>query len=439
MIVTPKLDLALEQAFREEGEPFDVAVYMAPGTEYAGRFVHLPWGHVDPQPITTPNEYTDFPIVTDYGELTRTVIVRISGAVDDLEAGYRWKSNFMITEDHYIDYLGRRPAEEVVPTQILAKLRQASCLFLGYSIADWRLRVFLHWIWQGERLGGATHWAVEHDPDVLERQFWQRSGVRLYRSPSDRLRKWIRQIPNRAPRRADMSETRESVEPRGSPYFGLDYYEEKFGAWFFGRETEGSKIITNLRAARLTLLHAESGVGKSSLLRAGVAWRMRKLADDSLARRGTARSVPIVFSSWKDDPVVELAGTIRAAIRPYLAGRPEPELQTDQLDAAVGAASDAANTSLLIMLDQFEEYFLYRSREPTPERFADELARCINRTDLRANFLIAIREDAYAGLGDLFKGRIANVYGNYLHVDYLDRASAEKAIREPLDIYNSQP
>ena len=236
-----------------------------------------------------------------------------------------------------------------------------------------------------------------------------------------------------------MNETNGSAAPRDSPYFGLDYYEEKFGAWFFGRETEGGKIITNLRAARLTLLHAESGVGKSSLLRAGVAWRMRRLADDSLARRGTARFVPVVFSSWKDDPVLELAGAIRTAIGPYLAGRPEPELLTDRLDAVIGAASGAVNASLLIMLDQFEEYFLYRSREPTPERFADELARCINRADLRANFLIAIREDAYAGLGDLFKGRIANVYGNYLHVEYLDRASAEKAIREPLDIYNGQP
>ena len=236
-----------------------------------------------------------------------------------------------------------------------------------------------------------------------------------------------------------MSEATGSVTPRDSPYFGLDYYEEKFGAWFFGREAEGSKIITNLRAARLTLLHAESGVGKSSLLRAGVEWRLRRLAADSLARRGTARSVPVVFSSWKDDPVPELAGAIRAAIGPYLAGRPEPEVPTDRLDAAIGAASGAVNASLLIMLDQFEEYFLYRSGEPTPERFADELARCINRADLRANFLIAIREDAYAGLGDLFKGRIANVYGNYLHVEYLDRVSAEKAIREPLDIYNGQP
>jgi WD40 repeat protein len=236
-----------------------------------------------------------------------------------------------------------------------------------------------------------------------------------------------------------MSETTGVVEHRDNPYFGLDYYEEKYGSWFFGRESEGSKIITNLRAARLTLLHAESGVGKSSLLRAGVAWRMRKLADDNFARRGTARSVPIVFSSWRDDPVLELTGAIRTAIKPYLAGRLEPKLPTDQLDAAIEAASEAADASLLIMLDQFEEYFLYRSREPTPERFADELGRCINRTDLRANFLIAIREDAYAALGDLFKGRIPNVYSNYLHVEYLDRASAEKAIREPLDTYNGQP
>jgi hypothetical protein len=189
MIVTPKFDVALEQALLKAREPFDVAVYMAPGTEHAGRFVHIPWGSVEARPVVAPNEYDKFPIVGDDGELTRTVIVRINGAVDDHATGYPWKKNYVITEDHYIDYLGARPAEEVVPMQILAKLRQASCLFLGYTIADWRLRVFLHWIWPGERPIGATHWAVERSPDMLERQFWQRSGVPLYRS---RLTDYVR-------------------------------------------------------------------------------------------------------------------------------------------------------------------------------------------------------------------------------------------------------
>ena len=140
-----------------------------------------------------------------------------------------------------------------------------------------------------------------------------------------------------------------------------------------------------------------------------------------------------MFSSWKDDPTTELATAVGAAVRPYLGNGGMPAPAGGPLDAVVEAASGAVNASLLIMLDQFEEYFLYRSREPVPERFADELARCVNRTDLRANFVIAIREDAYAELGDLFKGRITNVYGNYLHIDYLDRAAAEKAIRGPLD------
>src|SRR5437867_9905265 len=144
-----------------------------------------------------------------------------------------------------------------------------------------------------------------------------------------------------------MNDQQAPIAHRDSPYFGLDYYDEKFGPWFFGREAEGGKVITNLRAARLTLLHADSGVGKSSLLRAGVAWRIRKLADDRFALRKAIRSVPVVFSSWKDDPVLELTGCLSEAIKPYLNGQPAPALPTDQLDLAIEAASTAVNANLL--------------------------------------------------------------------------------------------
>jgi WD40 repeat protein len=231
---------------------------------------------------------------------------------------------------------------------------------------------------------------------------------------------------------------KEVIAHRDCPYFGLDYYDEEFGAWFFGRDVERGRIITNLQAARLTLLHAESGVGKSSLLRAGVTWRLRQLAADGLAMPGASVDIPVVFSSWKDDPVPELIAAVRQATEPFLPDGPGAELP-GELEAAIEAVTDATGATLLIMLDQFEEYFLYCAREPVPERFANELAGCINRARFPANFLISIREDAYAGLGDLFNGRIANVYGNYLHVDYLDRVAAEKAIREPLEVYNRQP
>jgi hypothetical protein len=184
MIVTSKFDAALEQAFRLEGEPFDVAIYMAPGTEYEGKFVHLSWAEDDPRPVLTPIEYNRFPIVGDNGELTRTVIVRINGAINDPMVGYRWKGNLMITEDHYLDYLRQGSAEEVVPMQILAKLREASCLFIGYTVANWRLRAFLRLIWPAGGPAGATHWAVEYDPGIFEQQYWRRDGIDLYKSTS---------------------------------------------------------------------------------------------------------------------------------------------------------------------------------------------------------------------------------------------------------------
>src|SRR3712207_9023495 len=44
---------------------------------------------------------------------------------------------------------------------------------------------------------------------------------------------------------------------------------------FFGREHETEVIAANLQAARLTVLYGPSGVGKSSVLRAGVMHRLR--------------------------------------------------------------------------------------------------------------------------------------------------------------------
>ena len=77
-----------------------------------------------------------------------------------------------------------------------------------------------------------------------------------------------------------------------SPFKGLAYFGDSETDWlfFFGRERESELVAANLMASRLTVLYGPSGVGKSSLLRAGVARRLRSLVpsaggDDEGAQR----------------------------------------------------------------------------------------------------------------------------------------------------------
>ncbi len=220
-----------------------------------------------------------------------------------------------------------------------------------------------------------------------------------------------------------------------APYVGLDYFLEEDAGLFFGRDAERKRIVGNLRASRLTLLYAESGVGKSSLLRAGVSARLRQLAARSVEERGSARYVPVVFSAWQGDSKAELITALEAAVRPLLRDGAQLALRRDALEDAIEDAAAAVDATPLIILDQFEERFVY---ETDDDGFDDELAHCINRRDLRANFLISVREDAYPQLGPRFKARIANVYGNYLHLDFLDERAARDAILEPVNAFNER-
>jgi CHASE2 domain-containing sensor protein len=219
----------------------------------------------------------------------------------------------------------------------------------------------------------------------------------------------------------------------GAPYVGLDYFGEEDAGLFFGRDAERKRILGNLRASRLTLLYAESGVGKSSLLRAGVAARLRQLAARSVAERGSARFVPVVFSAWQGDSKAELIAALEAAARPLLDDDAQLALSRDALDAAIEDVVAAVDATPLVILDQFEEHVLYQD-----DGFDDELGHCISRRDLRANFLISVREDAYSLIGSRFKSRISNVYGNYLHLDFLDARAAREAVLEPVETFNGR-
>ncbi len=225
-----------------------------------------------------------------------------------------------------------------------------------------------------------------------------------------------------------------------APYKGLIPYAEEDAPFFFGREHERAVISANLLAARLTLLYGPSGVGKSSVLRAGVEHELRQLAQQNLVERGEPELAVVVFNSWRDDPIVGLSRAVQGALAQTLVvmdKKIDPLPTPNELVQNLEAWTARSNGDLLIILDQFEEYFLYHAQEDGERTFAVEFPRAVNRPDLRVNFLVALREDALSKL-DRFKGRIPNLFDNYLRVEHLTRDAARDAIEKPLDEYNQQ-
>ena len=177
LALTTNFDTALERAFRDAGEPFHLAIY----TATTGRFVHVkPDG--SQQEILQPNRYSDFPIEDDL-RLSSTLIVKLHGAIGQRELGYSDAENYVISEDNYIDYLSGSSVEQIVPVQILQKLKASHCVFLGYDIADWSLRVLLKRVW-GSRIP-AKSWAVQPDAHEFEEVLWRESGVELIHEELD--------------------------------------------------------------------------------------------------------------------------------------------------------------------------------------------------------------------------------------------------------------
>ncbi len=194
-----------------------------------------------------------------------------------------------------------------------------------------------------------------------------------------------------------------------SPYRGLAPFEdsELDALYFFGRERDSEIVVANLIASRLTVLYGPSGVGKSSLLRASVARRLRALPEEPIV---------VVFDRWGEDPRPRWQRPLRTPPTSRM-GPFRDVLERAQLSRDV-----------YLILDQTEEYFLYHQLPTDVER---DLADVIG-SPLRVNAILVVREDALATL-DRFLGRIPALYGNVLRLERLDDGAARSAIVGPIE------
>lgn len=208
------------------------------------------------------------------------------------------------------------------------------------------------------------------------------------------------------------------------PYVGLRPYTEAERAFFFGRERDQRVVASNLYSAPLTVFYGTSGVGKSSVLLAGVV----------PALRARPRTAVVVFREWhRPDFLPALKAAAVAAFPPGSAATASTDAPLDEIIAAL---SRAVHGTALIVFDQFEEYFLYHPDTPAGDAFESEFAVAVNHPALDVGFLVSLREDSLARL-DRFRLRIPNLLSNTIRLAHLDAHGAEDAIRRPVAVYNA--
>jgi len=179
----------------------------------------------------------------------------------------------------------------------------------------------------------------------------------------------------------------------GNPYRGLAPFEAEHRALFFGRDADIRAVLERLRRQPLVLVAGDSGVGKSSLCRAGV---LPRVAAGALDERGEVAIVTL----WPGRRPLE---ALAAALAPLLR-RPEPELVTALTDSPpwLGQALRAAypgRRGLLLFVDQLEE--LITLAEPAQAaRFAALLGELALPSE-GVRVLMAVRGDFLTRVGAL--------------------------------------
>lgn len=171
LVVTTNYDDLMEAAYTAAGEEFDLLVYAAEGPN-EGRFCYrTAEGRLEP--VADPR--TNVELDPD----RRPIVLKVHGFVDRGNFSDDNDDSYVITEDHYIEYLARMDLDSLIPVKVLERLRNCHFLFMGYSLADWNLRAILYKLWS-DRRRDRDWWAIQLEPSDLERRSWRRRGVDIF-------------------------------------------------------------------------------------------------------------------------------------------------------------------------------------------------------------------------------------------------------------------
>ena len=320
-------------------------------------------------------------------------------------------------------------------------MRKSHFLFLGYSLKDWNLRVILNRLLGDAVVGGTpgrcsrNRTKSKNDPGSAAMSScwthgWKPTLAAL--APPCWTRRPRRPGGYDRPVASRAGTLQEAPE---CPYKGLEAYTEADSDYFFARDSAPDLVVANLMASRLTVLYGPSGVGKSSLLQAGVLPLLRKTSEGAFSYLAVNDSIIVYSASWRDDPLPELGTALLAAV-------PTPEAITDfeaeKPPLSVELLQDVSerfDADIYLLLDQFEELELYQT-DANGKAFDFELGRIIKAPGLPVSVLLGCATTLWrSSIGS--EPHVPRILDNKLRLDHLTPSEAREAIEQPLDRYNA--
>jgi outer membrane protein assembly factor BamB len=214
---------------------------------------------------------------------------------------------------------------------------------------------------------------------------------------------------------------------RGGPFKFLEAFDVHDADLFFGREKETDQLYELVTQHRLVTLFGCLGVGKTSLVRAGLMARLQRIsreeADGEQVLPWLAAYAPIAAA-----PTAQLLGALAEQVEE--AGyEGEPMASAPDLPTAARLCQDMTGRRLLLVADNAHELFLKVS-QTVREEFVQQAAALINDPSLDARLLLVIREDYLGYLYEL-TDQLPTVMHHVLRLHRFTRVQAEDAILKP--------
>ena len=232
---------------------------------------------------------------------------------------------------------------------------------------------------------------------------------------------------------AGLTALQPTLHPRVNPYCGLNAFGQEQASFFFGREEMVARLAAEVERRPLLLLVGVSGSGKSSLIHAGLLPALLE------ATPGRVQHVCVLRPG--EDPYVALAGAL-APLLPHIDSMVlADDLRTGARSLAqviqVEMLDNAPTTSLIILLDQFEELFQGQRVDFLPHHFLHLLATTAttNFSPHHAALVLALRAD-FLGQA-LAHGAFANAIQEAIFVlGALSRTEMARAVELPAQMQN---